>query len=214
MKILKKIDNFLFGRFQNHYSKMLKKEVGHCKSLLDVGCGFQSPISLFSKNIPVTVGIDMYEFAIERSRKAGIHNDYKLGNVLDLDAFFEEKTFECVLASDLIEHLAKEDGFKLLNMMEKIATKKVIIFTPNGFLPQNEFDNNSLQVHISGWEIEEMEKLGYRVTGINGYKKLRKEYADIRFKPKVFWGRISLLSQLVTTKKPKYAFGILCVKEF
>ncbi len=213
MNILKKIDNFLFGRFQEHYARMLEKEASNCKSLLDVGCGFQSPVQRFSNKIPYSVGVDIYESAIERSRQAKIHTDYRIGNVMDLDKMFLPKSFECVVASDIIEHLTKEDGYKLLEMMEKIATKKVIVYTPNGFLPQHEFDGNSKQVHISGWEIDEMRKLGYRVTGINGYKKLRGEFASINYKPRVFWGRISLLSQCFTTKNPKHAFGILCVKD-
>ena len=213
MNLLKRIDNIFFGSLQNHYSRMLEKEVVNCKSLLDVGCGFESPIRNFSHKIDYTVGIDMFENAIERSRVANIHNEYKIGNVLDLDKLFYEKSFECVVASDLIEHLIKEDGYKLLQKMEKIATKKVIIYTPNGFLQQGEFDHNRLQKHISGWEISEMRALGFHIIGINGCKKLRGEFAAIKYHPKVFWGRISLISQLFTTKNPKYAFGILCVKE-
>ena len=212
MGFFNNIDNFFFGSLQNHYARRLEKEVSGCESLLDVGCGFQSPISYFSHKISHTVGLDMYESAIERSREAGIHKSYITGNVMELDSLFPEKSFDCVVASDLIEHLTKEDGHKLLEMMERIAVKKVVVYTPNGFLPQQEFDGNSLQVHISGWEIDEMRKLGFSVTGINGYRKLRGEFAAIKYKPKVFWGRISLLSQIFTTKNPRNAFGILCVK--
>lgn len=210
----KKIDNFFFGKLHDQYPKMLEKEVLGCDSLLDVGCGFESPIRGFSSKIKHTVGVDFYEYAIERSKKAGIHNDYVVADVLQLDSCFGEKSFDCVVASDLIEHLKKEDGYRLIRMMEKIARKKVIIFTPNGFLPQREFDGNELQVHISGWEIEEMKKMGFRVVGINGLKFFRGEYSAIKYKPKVFWGRISLLSQLWTTRNPKRAFAIMCIKEF
>jgi hypothetical protein len=89
-------------------------------------------------------------------------------NALDLDKTFSPKSFDCVLALDLIEHLEKEEGFQLISMMEKIATKRVIIFTPNGLLPQQEFGGNRLQIHKSGWSVEEMREKGFRVIGILG----------------------------------------------
>ena len=210
---LKKVDNFFFGRLQNHYAKMLEKETKNCNSLLDVGCGSDSPIKLFSSKIKHTIGVDDFEPSIEKSKAKKIHSEYKQMNVMDLEKEFSEKSVDCVVASDLIEHLSKEDGIHLIRMMEKIASKKVIIFTPNGFLIQHEYDGNKYQIHLSGWEIEEMTKLGYNVIGINGWKILRGEYAKIKWKPRVVWGRISLISQLFTMKNPKHAFAILCVKE-
>ena len=211
--IFKKIDDFFFGHLQNHYAKMLEKEVVGNESLLDVGCSSDSPIKYFSKKIKRCVGVDLFQPSIDKSKAKGIHTEYHLINVLEMNRHFPERSFDCVIASDLIEHLEKKDGFKLIEAMEKLAKKKVIIFTPNGFLEQREYDGNKYQVHLSGWEIEEMKKLGYRITGINGWKMIRGEFAEMRWKPKVFWGRISLLSQYFTTKNPKYAFAIMCVKE-
>jgi len=98
-------------------------------------------------------------------------------------------------------------------MMEEIATKKVIIFTPNGFLPQGEYDNNPWQIHHSGWDVEEMQDLGYNIIGINGWKPLRGEYARINYKPLFLWTLLSDITQLFVRNNPKYAFQILCVKE-
>lgn len=196
-----------------HYARSLEKEVVLHNSLLDVGCGAYSPIKRFSKKMKHVVGVDIFEPSIEKSRADGIHNDYVKANVLELDKHFKPKSFECVVASDLIEHLTKEDGNRLIEMMEKIASKKVVIYTPNGFFPQSEFDGNKYQVHISGWDIEEMQQKGYRIIGINGYKKLYGEFGKMRWKPKVFWGRIALLSQKFYEKNPKNAFGIMCVKD-
>ena len=212
-KLFKKIDNFFWGNMQNHYARSLEKEVVRYKSLLDVGCGAYSPIKLFSNKMEYVVGVDIFEPSIEKSRAARIHNDYKNVNVLELDKHFEPNSFDCVISSDLIEHLTKDDGNKLITMMEKIASKKVVIYTPNGFFPQSEFDGNKFQVHISGWEIDEMQKKGYRVVGINGNKMFFGEFGKIRWKPKVFWGRIALMTQFYYEKNPKNAFGIMCIKD-
>jgi len=58
-----------------------------------------------------------------------------------------------------------------------------------------------------------MRKLGYRVIGIEGLKGLRGYMAEIRWRPKRFWLMVSLLSQLLVTKRPYWAFRILCVKD-
>lgn len=192
--------------------KELKRAVGNCKTLLNVGCGSNSPIKSFSKNL-FSVGIDSFKPSIEKSKKKKIHNKYFLMDVLKIDKKFKPKSFDCVLALDLIEHLKKKDGIRLIKKMEKIAKKKVIIFTPNGFLPQEEYENNIKQVHLSGWSAREMMKKGYKIIGINGLKSLRKEQAEIKFKPKFFWLVISALTQIFVKNNPEKAFQILCIKK-
>ncbi len=212
-RIFKKTDDFFFGSFQNQYARELEREVEGCSSLLDVGCGADSPVKYFSGRIKYSVGIDAFQPSIDRSREKKIHSEYFLMNVMEMDRKFPLASFDCVIASDLIEHLEKKDGYKLIEMMTRLAKKKVIIFTPNGFLEQREYDGNSYQVHLSGWSIDEMKDLGFRVRGINGWKVLRGEFAGIKWWPKVFWGRISLLTQLLVTKNPRSAFAIMCVKD-
>lgn len=209
---IKRIDDLIFGKLQNHYARELEASLADCHSILDVGCGAYSPIRFFSKD-KFAVGVDAFQPSIDRSKEAGIHNEYKLMNILDLDKEFKENSFDAVIASDVIEHLPKEEGYKLISLMEKIASKKVIIFTPNGFLEQKAYDGNELQVHLSGWDYKEMKDLGYKVKGINGLKLLKGEFAEVKWKPKVFWGRVSLLTQPYTTHNPKNAFAILCEKK-
>ena len=159
------------------------------------------------------IGVDAFAPVIEQSRARRIHDDYQLMNVLSIADHFPPKSFDCVLACDLIEHLKEDDVTNLLGQMERLARKKVIVFTPNGFLPQGEHYGNPLQKHLSGWTAKQMTARGYRVTGIRGLKCLRGEMAEIRWRPAGLWNRISLLSQLFTEKKPAYAFQIFCVKD-
>jgi hypothetical protein len=159
-------------------------------------------------------GIDAFQPSIDRSCAAGIHHEYKLMDVMDITKEYQDKSFDVVLASDVIEHLRKEDGLRLVDMMERLARKKVIIFTPNGFLKQGAVDGNNYQIHLSGWEVEEMRALGYRVRGIRGWKALRGAYAEVKWRPKAIWDRVALLTQAIMYERPKMAFAILCVKEF
>jgi hypothetical protein len=63
-----------------------------------------------------------------------------------------------------------------------------VVFTPNGFVHQLALQGNPYQVHLSGWTVAELRKIGFQVNGINGLKILRKEKAEIRFKPEMLFG--------------------------
>ena len=186
--------------------------VGDIDTLLDIGCGDDSPVQFLSPDI-YKVGVDIFQPSIEASKKKKIHADYVRLNVLDVENYFDESSFDCAVASDLVEHLEKKDGYKLIRQMEKVAKKRIVIFTPNGFLIQGEYNQNPWQVHHSGWTPEEMEEMGFKVYGINGMKNLRGEYSRIKYKPYFFFRILSDITQFYTKNRPEHAFQILCVKE-
>lgn len=190
----------------------LKKVIADSKTLLDVGCGSNSPIQYLSQQTNA-VGIDSFEPSLKQSMVKKIHDRYILDNVLNIKNHFSPSSFETVVALDLIEHLEKKTATKLISDMEEIASKKVVIFTPNGFLSQGEFDNNPCQVHLSGWSVKDFKERGYKVVGINGLRLFRREFAEIRFKPKILWQFISDLSQLFVRSHPEWAFQLLAVKD-
>jgi hypothetical protein len=116
------------------------------------------------------------------------------------------------VALDVLEHLSKEDGYAMLHAMERIASKKVLIFTPNGFLPQESTDGD-MQAHLSGWDAAEMRALGFTVVGMHGHKFLRREHHEHRFRPRSLSGAVSQLTHYMYTRShPEKAAAILCVK--
>lgn len=212
--VIKKITDPTLGYFYNQYPRLLEQEIADdCQTLLDIGCGANSPLQKFSKKLRWSVGVDSFSPSLEKSQANKIHDEYRLMDVLSVGGEFAPNSFDAVAALDLIEHLTKNDGYRLLEMMEKIAVKKVVVFTPNGFLPQGEYGNNPNQVHVSGWTAPEMRQLGFRVIGVNGWRPLRGEYSLIKRRPRWFWTPISWLSQLMAAKRPERAFQLLCVKE-
>ncbi|MEO6728295.1 MAG: methyltransferase domain-containing protein [Candidatus Dojkabacteria bacterium] len=194
------------------YLRIIEKEIVGCESLLDVGCGGFSPLKDLNKKMKKSFGVDGFKPSIDAAIKRKTHSENKVINVLKLRKFFKDKSFDCIVALDLIEHLTKEEGVKLLDDLEKLAKKKVIIFTPNGFVPQDEYDGNAYQIHKSGWGYKEMEKKGYKVYGLNGLKALRGEYAKVKFKPAALWERISYGSKLLMKLIPSASYQILAVK--
>lgn len=218
-KMLKKIDRLVFADFydksKDQYLNLLHKSIlKDCKTVLDVGCGAAgSPVSLIKDRLNYSIGVDAYLPSIESSERSKAHTEHKHMDVTKIAEVFKPKSFDCVVALDLIEHLTKEEGKMLLKNMESIAIKKVIVFTPNGYINQDIYDNNEYQIHKSGWSAKEMKKLGYKVVGINGLKILRGEYAKPKFKPTILWERILYITQYFTKANPRFAFQIFCIKE-
>ena len=206
--LLKKLFHELFPNYLRAFRKALKG----MDTLLDVGCGANSPVQYLSPK-PHVVGLDAFMPSIEKSKAKGIHHEYLNMNFSELEDDIEPNSFDCVLANDVIEHLEKEDGIKFIETLEKIAKKRVIIFTPNGFVPQQPFEGNPWQRHLSGWSVEEMRARGYQVYGVNGWKALRGEMCEIKYRPKLFWLVISYLTQPLTYIVPGLAYQIFCIKE-
>ena len=196
------------------YYKSLEKELSDAKTVLDVGCGNWSPLANVKKTF-YSVGIDIHRPSIEEIKKKKIHDEYKVGDVLELSKIFKPKSFDVVLALDVIEHFEKDSAIKLIRSMDKIARKKVIILTPNGFAKQDAYDGNLFQEHKSGWNISDFRRLGYKVFGIRGLRFLRggEGGATIKFKPWFLWGAISTLSQPLCFFIPQIACQLLAVKE-
>jgi hypothetical protein len=139
---------------------------GEIASILDVACG----LSLKSKYIPaqVRVGVDIHEpyFAHIESDAPYAVVKYDIRRLRDI---FIPKSFDLVIALDIIEHITKEEGLELMRQCEEIARKAVIIETPSGYVPQNidiqGHGGDEWQTHRSGWERAEFEERGYKVLG-------------------------------------------------
>jgi hypothetical protein len=204
----------LIEPFDRQLVRELESEiVGHCDSLLDLGCGRSSPVGSFSHRLGRCVGIDAFEPYLRESVAAGIHSDYCCLDVMQIEQHFGPESFDCVVALDLVEHLPKADGEELLGIMERTAARKVVVFTPNGFQPQQPYDDNPLQQHLSGWKVDEMRHRGYRVIGLHGWKPLRGERGIARGHPRRIWETVALWTQPFVREHPAHAFHLLCVKD-
>ncbi|NPV06372.1 MAG: class I SAM-dependent methyltransferase [Anaerolineae bacterium] len=214
MRLLRKAKQLVTGPLEHQYLKCLRAEVvASCGTLLDVGCGSNSPAGHLTPDLAWTVGVDAFRPALEESRAKGFHSEYLQLDIRALGQHFAPGSFDCVLASDVIEHLHKQEGLALISHMETIARKRVIIYTPNGFLPQGEAYGNPMQRHLSGWTVDEMLGLGFRVIGIEGLRPLRGEGARPRWRPSWFWRNVSLVTQPLVRDRPRLAFRLLCVKD-
>ncbi|MGI8407674.1 MAG: class I SAM-dependent methyltransferase [Actinomycetota bacterium] len=182
------------------------------QSLLDVGCGARSPLGVACARIPVTMGVDAHEESIRQSRSEGVHDDYVCMDILGIAEHFGPDSFDVVAALDVIEHLEKDEGFRLLRALETVARRLVVVFTPNGFLVQSALEGNPWQIHKSGWLVGDFQARGYEVLGMNGWKPLRGEEWQPRIRPAALGHRLSALTQPLVTNRPRYAFQLLATR--
>ena len=198
---------------------LLRKELAGCQTVLDLGCGPSSPIQ-YCGPFKHSVGVEVFEPYLKESRAKGIHQEYLLSHIEDLD--FEENSFDAVALIEVIEHMEEEKAAKVLELAEKWARKKVVVTSPNGFVPQKALDGNQYQEHLSGWPLNKMKQLGYRSYGLARFKFLRQEveaetmgddvFSSIRLRPRFFWFLVAALSQILTYRMPGWAFELLSIK--
>ncbi len=132
------------------------------KTVLDVACG----LSMKSQYLPNAhiVGVELYEPYIKAIDYEGLYSIIKY-DIRNLDKIVMENSFDFVYLLDIIEHLEKKESLKVIEICKRICKKALLIETPSGFIPQNidiqGFGAHYLQTHKCGWEVDELEKLGF-----------------------------------------------------
>ncbi|NJD54596.1 MAG: class I SAM-dependent methyltransferase [Candidatus Methanoperedens sp.] len=191
--------------FRNAYFNTIKKELYNCDEVLDLGCGRNSAIQYCT--IHFSVGVEIFEPDLEESKKKRLHNQYIKADITKIE--FKPESFDAVVALNVLEHLSIEEGVILIEKMKKWTRKKIVISTPNGYVFQDEYDNNPQQKHKSGWSVEQLEKTGFKSVGCSGWKQLKGYKGTIKYKPRLFWIIISDMSQKIVYNFPKLAFEII-----
>lgn len=148
-------------------------------SVLDVACG----LSLKSKYMEadIRVGIDIHDEYFKHI-EADVPFVVMKQDIRDLSNFVS-KSFDIVIALDIIEHITKEEGFVLMRECERIAKFAVVIETPLGYVAQNMdilgHGGDIWQTHRSGWDVTDFLKKGYEVK-LRPYQMQKvKRHSDI-----------------------------------
>jgi len=131
--------------------------------ILDCGCGYGVWgffIRVIDENTKITniysVGVDVDPEALGFCRKHRIYTDVVLADVRYLP--FRARSFDVIIACEIIEHLLKNEGHLFLRECERLASGYIIITTPNGYMP--------VKTHKCGWKAPELRGLDYDVHGI------------------------------------------------
>ena len=126
--------------------------------VLDLGCGtMQITGKLKCK---VMFGVDAYQPNIDELKANG-HTYVYCGRIEKYLPDFKKNSFDVVLSIDSIEHLVKPAALKAIGQMERVARKRVIIFTTIGFVKNDREENTVLQKHRCGFVPSELEAMGF-----------------------------------------------------
>ena len=208
----------LFQKAVPTLPSMLRAELSGMTTVLDLGCGEDSPVP--RATLAAVIGVDGYEPSVNAAREAGAHAEVILANVLDLD--FPPRSFDAVVLVEVIEHLESEDAMKLIERAKDWARVKVVLTTPNGFFPQGPLYGNEMQRHVSGWTPRDLQDQGFVCRGLAGHKALRQKHNEelpAEVTPfaatlRAPW-QLSLiaatLTQIYTSRRPDAAFELFAV---
>lgn len=181
-------------------------------TLLDLGCGDGSAMAYLNlpKNFEIT-GVDIFKPYLDLAKKKRI---YKRLIHKDVRKISLRKKYDIVVLNHILEHMTKKEGRNLLEKIEKIAKKRIILALPVGDLPQDEYDSNPYQKHKSAWSVEEMKNLGYEVKA-QGLKMLFGDN-NVVAKYGVFSYFLFILSLILTPIllfKPELGIYMICRKD-
>lgn len=162
------------------YPAEIKKLILQGSTVLDVGCGdghLMAWINYDNKLKVEGTDINGKDLQIARKRKCFTNNKQSVFQIIykvDLrEPLPFKKKFDVVLSSQVVEHLKKEDALELIKKMEKLAQKRIIVATINGFFQFDHRRPGKYDVHLSSWSPKEFSKMGYKVS-TNGLKVVYK----------------------------------------
>lgn len=195
---------------------IIRYHLGENNKVLDIGCGDGSLMTKVNPDKKYeVVGVDLYKPSLEKAKNSGVYKRVILKDLKKVK--FKSKSFDVVLASQVIEHLNKQDALYLIKKLEKIAKQRVILITPKGFVEFDPFeviDSNKLQEHKSEWEIKELKDMGYKVYGQGSGFIYRPSGLLYRYrKLKNIMVLVSFLLSPVTYFIPATSAYIIAVKE-
>ena len=187
----------------------LRKLLAGCESVLDLGCGESSPLGAI-RDVR-KIGVDGWAKSLDIARSSRSHDEFICGDIFAVLESLESSSVDAVVALDVIEHFEKARGGLLLKEMERVARRRVIVTTPNGFLAQ-EGGDNPMQRHLCGWRPSEFSSRGYRVNGLYGPKWLRGFGHELRL-PLTILFKMSWLGAPMVFGRPEKAAGLICSRD-
>lgn len=191
---------------------MLMKFCGSGESLVDLGCGNGNHWGRFSPSHTTRIGVDSYRNVTPRANL--FSRDIVNESMISFLVNSKPREYSHVLASCVLEHLPKSEGYTLLSEMKRVCAVSAVVFTPNGFVPQPPDSDNPANEHLSGWTPKELIRFGFvPMAGINGLRYLRSSFAIPTVKPLWLGELISKFTGRIASRFPRIAYQILYVYE-
>ena len=181
------------------------------KTLLDLGCGGGVTMGFINKRKKfIATGVDIQQPYLAQCKLRDIYTYLYFYDIRTL--LFGPKSFDVVLCLQALEYLKREEGIELLQRMEQIARKQVILDLSIGERPQWDLEDNPFQRHKSSWYPVGLRKLGYKIRGYDVAIAIAR---FLRGLPNGFKRSYYLMSLLIgpfICYLPRLAGPMVCVK--
>jgi len=140
--------------------KIISKKIKNTNTVLDIGCGIR-PQTFITPIVHICAEpFDQYVTKLQEIQLKSFCKNFLIikSTWNEIVKIIPHNSVDSIFILDVIEHLEKEEGVKLLKETEKIAKNQIVVFTPLGFLPQKDdtkdawgMDGVGWQEHKSGW---------------------------------------------------------------
>lgn len=156
--------------------------------ILDVGAGYGATAlyirtRTYKRGWCHITGVEPFKDYYDLLSRLGVHDKMHLGYGQNMP--FKENEFDISIAQHVIEHCKTfEEGYEMLDEMERVTKDRVIICTPNGYTESNALDGNEDNHHCTGWTVEHFKKKGYKTKIVTKNVNSR---ILVTFAKLVFW---------------------------
>lgn len=155
--------------------------------VLDVGFGYGATglyirTRTYKNGWCYLAGVEPFQEYYDIQYLMKIYDELHLGYGQNLP--FPDKVFKMSIAQHVIEHCKTiEEGYEMLNEMERVTDGRVIICTPNGYTESDALDGNMDNHHLTGWTEDHFIKAGYntRIVTKNVNSRLLVSFAKLIF---------------------------------
>lgn len=150
----------------NHF---IIKNINFNSKVIDLGCGKCSRTEYIKKYFNQhTIGVEIHKNYIDECMQKNVYV-YES----DIKSFIYNNNFDnfddlSFLMIDVIEHIEKSEAIDIIEKLKSISNK-IIIFTPYGFMHQDEYDSNEYQRHLSSWTDEDFKNMGFDCKVIDDF---------------------------------------------
>jgi len=192
------------------YENIWKRVLRGCESLLDLGCGINSPVQFCP--VSSSTGVDISRETVDECLRLNVFSEAFQKDVRELK--LSDRRYDAVIALGLLEYLEKSEALSLLKKMESCSNKKTVVVVANGRVLGEENPLSLYTEQKSLWNHRDFSIRGYKVRGINGWKGLRNNQGLIKKRPFMVWQIVSMATQLFVYFFPGQAYRIIAVKKY
>lgn len=134
--------------------------------ILDLGCGYGFwglYLRMKKRGDFIITGIERFTRYVAIHNEMNIYTETYLLDVRDMSNFYYFRKYDLIICGELVEHLTKEEADVLLDKLDSMFNKMLIVTTPLGFMKTVGYDNNKYQIHKSGYDKKYFKDRGFTV---------------------------------------------------